>query len=52
MTTEGLVFNEAEHSYRLNGRRLPSVTQVLDLYNDFSMVRDDVLRQCSDKIAA
>lgn len=43
MTTEGLVFNEAEHSYRLNGRRLPSVTQVLDFYNDFSMVREDVM---------
>lgn len=38
-----LAFDEAAHEYRLDGRRLPSVTQVLAPLVDFSMVPKDVL---------
>lgn len=40
-----LAFDEALHEYRLDGRRLPSVTQVLAPLVDFSMVRKDVLER-------
>lgn len=43
MTT--LAFDEAAHEYRLDGKRLPSVTQVLAPLVDFSMVPKDVLER-------
>lgn len=36
-------FDKVAHTYTLNGRRLPSVTQVLSPLEDFSMVPRDVL---------
>lgn len=36
-------FDQATHTYTLDGRRLPSVTQVLSPLEDFSMVPRDVL---------
>lgn len=39
-----LTFNEELHEYRLDGRRLPSVTEILrPLYGDLRFVREDVL---------
>lgn len=38
-----LQFDAANHVYTLDGRRLPSVTQILDPLVDFSMVPPDVL---------
>lgn len=40
---EGLTFEPEGHIYRLGGKVLPSVTQVLSLLEDFSAVRPDVL---------
>jgi hypothetical protein len=45
----GVIFNEAEHSYTLDGKRLPSVTQILDRYNDFSMVREEVMATARER---
>lgn len=36
-------FDPATHTYTLDGRRLPSVTQVLAPLNDYSMVPPDIL---------
>jgi len=44
--TSGLAFDEATHTYRVDGREIPSVTQVLAdnrLRPDFSRVPPDVL---------
>ena len=38
-----LTFDAAKHEYRVNGAVLPSVTQVLRDFYDFSMVAPDVL---------
>jgi hypothetical protein len=40
-----LVFDEAKHEYTKEGRRLPSVTQVLAPLIDYSMVPKDVLER-------
>lgn len=41
-------FDEATHTYTLNGRVVPSVTQILLQVVDFSMVSDEVLaRKCA-----
>lgn len=40
-----LHFDEARHEYRLDGRRLPSVTQLLAPLVDYSMVPKDVLER-------
>jgi hypothetical protein len=39
-----LAFDEERHEYRLDGRRLPSVTEILKpLYGDLRFVREDIL---------
>ncbi len=40
-----LAFDEASHTYRLEGRVVPSVTQVLDPLYDFSRVPPEVLER-------
>lgn len=40
-----LVFDEAKHEYRLDGRRLPSVTQLLSPLVDCSMVPQETLKR-------
>lgn len=40
---QGLVVDEANHAYSWEGRRLPSVTQVLRVLDDFGDVPKDVL---------
>ena len=43
-----LQFDAAAHQYTLNGRRIPSVTQILGQVVDFSMVPPDILeRKCA-----
>ena len=43
-----LQFDDATHTYRLDGRVIPSVTQILKQVVDFSMVPPDVLeRKCA-----
>ncbi len=45
---EKLEFDAAAHQYTLNGRRIPSVTQILGQVVDFSMVPPDILeRKCA-----
>jgi hypothetical protein len=41
------LFDEATHSYTLNGQRLPSVTQILKPLYDFSSVHPDVLARAA-----
>ena len=43
----GLVFNEDNHTYELDGRPLPSVTEILSILNDFSDVSPYVLAQAA-----
>jgi len=43
-----LIFDEATHTYTLNGKRLPSVTQILKPLYDFSMVPADVLKRAGE----
>lgn len=38
-----LQFNEERHEYRLNGRQVPSVTQILDPLNELDGIPRDVL---------
>jgi len=40
-----LTFDAASHTYRLDGEVVPSVTQVLDAHQDFSMIPPDVLER-------
>ena len=40
-----LTFDEASHTYRLDGRVVPSVTQVLDPLYDFSRIAPEVLER-------
>lgn len=43
-----LEFDAATHTYTLNGRRIPSVTQILAQVVDYSMVPADILdRKCA-----
>jgi hypothetical protein len=44
-----LLFDEAEHRYEIGGRVLPSVTQVIDRYNDFSMVGDETMANARER---
>ena len=55
IATPGLVFEEETHRYMLDGRELPSVTQVLadnGLRNSFLNVRPDVLERARQRGAA
>jgi hypothetical protein len=38
-----LTFDESAHHYFWDGKRVPSVTQILDPFSDFSMIRPEVL---------
>ena len=40
-----LTFDEASHTYRWSGKKVPSVTQILSPLQDFSMVNKEVLRR-------
>lgn len=42
-----LEFDEATHTYTLDGKVIPSVTQILSIANDFSFVNKDVLERAS-----
>jgi hypothetical protein len=44
----GLTFDEASHTYRVDGRRWPSVTQVLDRYSGLEHVDAEVLRRAAE----
>lgn len=44
-----IVFDEASHTYEMAGTRLPSVTQVLDRYNDFSMVAEETMANARER---
>lgn len=44
----GLTFDEASHTYRVDGRRWPSVTQVLDRYAGLEDVPPDILRRAAE----
>lgn len=43
----GLTFDEASHTYRVDGRRWPSVTQCLDRYAGLEHVDPEVLRRAA-----
>ena len=43
-----LVFDPVEHAYTLRGRRLPSVTQVLGLLQDWSRVDQELLERAAE----
>lgn len=39
-----ILFNQERHEYQVNGRRMPSVTEILKpLYGDLRFVREDIL---------
>ena len=42
-----LIFSEANHSYHLNGVRVPCVTDIIGMLSDFSFVPEDVLDRAS-----
>ena len=42
-----LAFDEATHIYSLDGKVVPSVTQILNIANDFGFVNKDVLDRAS-----
>jgi len=42
-----LAFDEATHTYHLNGKRLPSVTQVLDVISSYMGIPADILAKAS-----
>jgi len=42
-----LAFDEATHTYSLDGKVVPSVTQILNIANDFGFVNKDVLDRAS-----
>jgi len=44
-----LEFTEQGHVYTWNGKPVPSVTQILDVLNDFSRVPWDVLERAKDR---
>lgn len=44
----GLTFDEVSHTYRVDGRRWPSVTQVLDRYSGLEHVEPEVLRRAAE----
>lgn len=46
--SEILQFDPAAHRYSVGGRHIPSVTQVLEPYMDFSRVPPDVLQRAAD----
>ena len=48
MSAADLTFDEASHIYRHQGRIVPSVTQVLSILSDFSMVDPDRLEASAD----
>lgn len=50
MIYPGLTFDEPSHTYRYQGKEVPSVTQLLDtaLYN-FAMVPEDLLQAAADR---
>jgi len=43
-----IVFDEARHEYLVGGRRVPSVTQVLSILQDFGAVPADVLAAAAE----
>lgn len=43
-----IAFSEARHEYRVNGRVVPSVTQVLSLLQDFGAVPAEVLARAAE----
>lgn len=43
-----LAFDAATHTYTLDGRRLPSVSQIIAPLVDYSWVRDEVLQAAAD----
>lgn len=43
-----LAFDEARHEYRLDGKPLPSVTQVLSILQDFGAVPAEVLERSAE----
>lgn len=47
MIATGLVFNEEEHRYYLNGEELPSVSKIKEDLTDFSMVDREVLNRAA-----
>lgn len=50
--TPGLTFHDPSHTYRLNGKVVPSVTQImrsLGIGPDFSQVPPDVLRRAAER---
>lgn len=47
-TARGLEFDEATHTYRLDGVRAPSVTQVLDPYSGLEHVDPAVLKAAAE----
>jgi len=44
MTTTGLIFDQETHTYRYNGKIVPSVTTILSPLNDFQHVSPQTLR--------
>jgi hypothetical protein len=40
-----LTFDPVQHHYHFDGKRVPSVTQILDAYSDFSMINPEVLER-------
>lgn len=53
LPTPELTFDEAAHRYAINGRPVPSVTQVIDWMSDYGFVKDDVMehaRQLGDAV--
>jgi len=43
-----IAFDEARHEYRVGGRVVPSVTQILSILSDFSAVPADVLARAAE----
>lgn len=48
-STAEILFDEAEHSYLVNGRRFPSVTQVLSLLEDLSGIDGNTLEYARER---
>jgi hypothetical protein len=49
MASPDLTFEPESHTYRMAGRVVPSVTQVLSILSDFSMVDPAVLEAAADR---
>ncbi len=45
MSATGLIFNEEEHRYYLDGEELPSVSKIKAPLSDFSMIDPEVLKR-------